>query len=287
MVLRIEDLDPQRSKPEYAEELLRDLAWLGLDWDEGPDKGGPHGPYVQSKRLERYDAALARLSEQGLLYPCYCTRKELRQAAQAPHAEDAAPVYLGTCRDLSTVRRQERDTSGRKAALRLRCPPEPVRFTDLLHGEFCVDPAAESGDFALQRGDGVHAYQLAVVVDDAEMGINLVVRGDDLLDSTPAQAALFTLLGHPAPTFLHFPLLVDETGTRLSKRHGSLELAAIRERGVRPQAVVGWLAARAGLLPEPVPVAPPELCAAFDPIMLPRQTVTVSGDITQALLSFQ
>jgi len=283
MVLRIEDLDPERSRPEYSARLLEDLAWLGLDWDEGPDRSGPHGPYVQSQRLALYDKALYDLSQRGLTYPCWCTRKELHALASAPHAADHGPVYHGACRLLDEAQRRERERSGRKPALRLRCPSQAVSFTDLLHGRLCADPSLSAGDFALRRSDGVHAYQLAVVVDDAAMGINLVVRGDDLLPSTPAQVALFRLLGAEPPRFLHVPLLVDAAGVRLSKRHGSLELARLREVGVRPQAVVGYLAWKAKLLPKPAAIRAPELLARFHLAGLPRGPVLVEDHLEREL----
>lgn len=285
MVLRVEDLDPDRSRPEYAQGLMDDLAWLGLNWDEGPDKGGPFAPYVQSLRLDRYDQALRRLAGRGLVYPCYCTRKELRAAASAPHAGEGGPIYGGACRLLEEDERKAREAAGRAPAMRLRCPAGAVSFTDLLHGRITVDPSLVSGDFALRRSDGVHAYQLAVVVDDAAMGINLVVRGDDLLPSTPAQVALFKLIGHTPPDFLHVPLLVDRQGVRLSKRHGSLELARLREAGARPEAVVGYLAWKAGLLPELRPSAAGDLLSGFDPVSLPRKPVVVEDGLEQRLLA--
>lgn len=282
MVLRVEDLDPDRCKPEYTDLLLTDLAWLGLDWDEGPDKGGPCGPYAQSQRSAIYQQALEQLSAQGLLYPCYCTRKELRQAASAPHTGESN-LYPGFCRDLTAAEQRQRETE-RSPALRLRCPGGEVTALDLLHGQVCVDPALTAGDFALRRADGIFAYQLAVVVDDGEMAIDLVVRGDDLLESTPAQAALFNLLGYPVPDFLHVPLLVDESGVRLSKRHGSLELAALRESGARPEVIVGYLAWWAGLRETPAPVRPAELVAGFDPTRLPTREIAVPDDIAERLL---
>lgn len=283
MVLRIEDLDPDRSRPAYAQGLMDDLAWLGLDWDEGPDLGGPHAPYVQSQRLALYDEALRGLAERGLVYPCFCSRKELRAAASAPHAGEESPAYGGACRFLSEAERQAKARAGRQPALRLRCSAEAVSFTDLLHGRITVDPSLAAGDFALRRSDGVHAYQLAVVVDDAAMGISLVVRGDDLLPSTPGQVALFRLLGFDPPEFLHVPLLVDGQGVRLSKRHGSLELARLREAGTRPEAVLGYLAWKAGLLPAPGRASAGDLLAGFDPARLPRSPVMVENGLESLL----
>ncbi|EPR37485.1 Glutamyl-Q tRNA(Asp) synthetase [Desulfovibrio sp. X2] len=285
MVLRMEDLDPQRSRPEFAQAILRDLSWLVLDWDEGPDKGGPHAPYVQSGRSHLYEEAVARLRAEGLVYPCYCTRKELRALASAPHAGEAGPAYPGTCAGLSEEECRAREAFGRRPALRLRCPPGEggeERFVDLARGELCLSPAG-LGDFAVRRSDHVWAYQLAVVVDDAAMGVTQVVRGEDLLDSTPGQVRLFRLLGHVPPEFLHVPLLVDEEGERLAKRHASLTLAALREAGVAPEAVVGWLGRAAGFLPAPAPCAARDLLPLFVPGLLPRGPVTVPKDILERL----
>ncbi|EGJ49546.1 tRNA glutamyl-Q(34) synthetase GluQRS [Desulfocurvibacter africanus] len=284
MVLRIEDLDPERSRPEYMAGLLEDLAWLGLDWDEGPDKGGPYEPYVQSQRLALYDEALSRLAERGLVYPCYCTRKELRTAASAPHAGEEAPLYGGACRLLGAEERRKKERAGRSPAMRLRCPAESVSFTDLLHGRITVDPALTAGDFALRRSDGVHAYQLAVVVDDGAMDINLVVRGADLLSSTPAQVALFKLLGYAPPDFLHVPLLVDSMGVRLSKRHGSLEIRRLRMNGARPEAVLGYLAWKAGLMPELRSIKTYELLEPFNPARIPSRPLKVEDDAEYMIL---
>lgn len=282
MVFRLEDLDPVRSRSEFADGLMRDLSWLGLTWDEGPDMGGPHGPYRQSERFHLYQAAAESLAARGLVYPCFCTRKELRSLASAPHAGEAGPVYPGTCSGLSPEECMTRETAGRRPALRLRCPDNSETFVDLARGELCLSPA-DLGDFALRRSDKVWAYQLAVVVDDAAMGITQVVRGDDLLDSTPRQTLLFRLLGAPVPEYLHVPLLLDEEGERLAKRHGSMTIEALRDAGVSPQAIVGWLAFAAGFLSSPAPCAPADLLPLFDPALLPRGPVVVPADLPQRL----
>lgn len=282
MIFRLEDLDPVRSRSEYAHGLMRDLTWLGLDWDEGPDVGGPHGPYVQSERFPLYQAAAEELAARGLVYPCFCTRRELRSLASAPHAGEAGPVYPGTCAGLAPAEREAREAAGRRPALRLRCPDAAVRFVDLAHGTLCLSPAVLS-DFAIRRSDMVWAYQLAVVVDDAAMGVTQVVRGLDLLDSTPRQVLLFQLLGAPVPEFLHVPLLVDGKGERLAKRHAALSLAALRAAGVAPRAVTGWLAHVAGLLPAPAPCAPGDLLPLFDPALLPGGPVPVPADLPDLL----
>jgi glutamyl-tRNA synthetase len=247
VVLRMEDIDPERSRPEFAEAAMRDLRWLGLDWDEGPDLGGAFGPYTQSQRLHLYDDAIARLTAAGRVYPCFCTRKELRELAGAPHtphtphtpmAGDGSAAYPGACRDLSPSERARKLAEGRKPALRLNCGAEAIRFRDLIAGPQEMTLVACGGDFALRRSDGVVAYQLAVVVDDAAMGITQVARGEDILTSTPRQILLQRLLGLPTPEYAHLPLVLDHAGERLAKRHGSLALAALREAGARPEVVV-------------------------------------------------
>ena len=195
MVLRIEDLDTARCPQRYARQMMEDLHWLGLDWDEGPEVGGSNGPYFQSQRTDRYQAALEQLEAQGLVYPCFCTRAELH-AASAPHREDGQVIYPGTCRNLSAAQIAERSLR-RAPALRLRVPEEEIGFTDGHLGAVRENLARACGDFLLRRSDGMFAYQLAVVVDDAAMGITEVVRGADLLDSTPRQLYLYRLLDLP------------------------------------------------------------------------------------------
>jgi glutamyl-tRNA synthetase len=313
MVLRMEDLDPDRSKDHFAREILADLAWLGLDWDEGPDKGGPYGPYRQSERREYYRSCLARLEEQGRLYPCWCTRAELRgllsrtedtgaphvgareparahaanghgsdeagiahaHVTQAPHAGETEPVYSGTCLRLPEEARAAKEALGRAPALRIKTGPERISFTDLVLGPCTQDLARECGDFVLRRSDGVHAYQLAVVADDAAQAVTEVVRGADLLDSTARQILLYRLLGWPEPSWAHVPLLVDPDGRRLSKRRGDVDLGLLRVRGVEPGAILGYLAWKAGLLDRPRQVAPHELIDGFSFSPLPHGPVTV------------
>ena len=231
LVLRMEDIDPDRSRPEYADAIIRDLRWLGLDWDEGPDAGGPAGPYVQSARMGLYADALNRLDRAGHIYPCYCTRKELRTLAGAPHVGDAGAAYPGTCRNLPPERRAELEAAGRRPCIRLRCPSQNYAFEDAVFGPFSMTLEACGGDFALRRSDGVIAYQLAVVVDDGLMGITQVVRGEDLLVSTPRQLALFDLLGYPRPAYMHLPLLCDPEGERLAKRHAEPHVGLPAGRG--------------------------------------------------------
>lgn len=280
LVLRMEDIDPARSRDAYADAILRDLHWLGLDWDEGPDVGGPCGPYVQSRRLPLYEEALRRLSAAGHTYPCYCTRKELRTLAGAPHVGDMGAAYPGTCRNLAPAQRAALEAAGRRSCTRLRCAEKTYVFEDALRGTIALTPEDCGGDFALRRSDGVIAYQLAVVVDDGLMGVTQVVRGDDLLVSTPRQLALFDLLGFPPPSYMHLPLLCDAEGERLAKRHQSLTLAALRDAGISPEVVVAYLSQKAGLLDAPAPLHPRDLLPAFRPARLralPRR-VTIEAD---------
>ena len=278
-VLRIEDLDPQRSRTEYARQIEDDLGWLGLDWDEGGlDAAGPAGPYRQSLRSEIYEEALAKLKATGLTYPCYCTRADI-MATQAPHESDGRVVYAGTCRP---PRLQNKDNSGCNAgemqperserATRLWVPDETIRFTDRLYGPQNVNLAEHCGDFILRRADGAWAYQLAVVVDDAAMGITEVVRGSDLLLSSAQQIYLYRLLGLPAPEFAHVPLLCNAEGRRLSKRDLSMSMEEIRKEA-SPSHVVGYLAYIAGLLPEPFPISAEGLLPLFSWSALPRKEV--------------
>jgi glutamyl-tRNA synthetase len=258
-VLRIEDLDPQRSKPEHERRQLDDLRWLGLDWDEGPDVGGPHGPYRQSQRHDLYEQALARLDT----YPCTCTRRELRETASAPHGIE--PVYPGTCR--AGPRNPERP-----ASLRWRAPAGEICFDDRIFGRQCQDVAVAVGDFVLYRHDGAWAYQLAVVVDDAAMQVTHVLRGADLLDSTARQIALARALGLPIPSHAHVPLVVGPDGEKLSKRHGAPDLSDLRERGVDPRIVVAALARSSGLIGKDVErVRADELIAGFDLATIGRE----------------
>lgn len=280
-VLRIEDLDPPRVIPGAAERILEDLRWLGLEWDEGPDVGGPCGPYVQSERTERYEAALARLAADGHLFPCWCSRTEVLRASAAPHgATDEGPRYPGTCRELGEAERAARAQRGRQSALRLRVPKTPIALDDAVFGAIAQDVAQAVGDFVLRRADGLYAYQLAVVVDDLEMGIGEIVRGDDLLDSTPRQLLLRRLLGGSPtsePQLAHVPLVLGPDGTRLSKRHGAIGVRALRAAGHGREQVVGWLGATLGLCPWGTRATPQELLPGFHFARLPRAPTVWAG----------
>jgi glutamyl-tRNA synthetase len=259
-LLRFEDLDTGRVRPACADEQARSLAWLGLDWDGEP--------VAQSARIEHYERALASLDE--VLYACFCSRADVRRAASAPHGPDG-PLYTGLCRDLTASEREERRSLGRQPSLRVRMQGT-VEFRDDLAGPQRETLEDTSGDIVLRRSDGVVAYQLAVVVDDADQGVTHVVRGADLLDSTARQLRLYELLGlDPVPGYAHVPLLLGPDGQRLAKRHGAVGLAELRARGADPRALVGWLAHSAGLLERPEPRAPGGLVDHFDPAALPRE----------------
>jgi glutamyl-tRNA synthetase len=247
-VLRIEDLDRPRVHPGAIDRMLYDLRWLGLDWDEGPDIGGPHAPYTQSERHDIYTHYLQLLADKGLIYPCYCSRAEIARAASAPHG-DEGPRYPGTCRHLTQAQRREHEKNNRRPSLRFQVDVEcTVSFTDLLVGPTEQQVQQTIGDFIVCRSDGIFAYQFAVVVDDALMRINLVVRGADLLQSTARQILLYEALGFPVPTFAHVPLLLDEHGKRFSKRTQSAGLEPLRAAGATPEQVVGQMAAECGLV---------------------------------------
>jgi glutamyl-tRNA synthetase len=275
MVLRIEDLDAARIVAGAEQQIIDELAWLGLDWDEGPDVGGPSAPYRQSERGALYEAAVERLLAGGQAFACSCSRADVARAANAPHGEDG-PRYPGTCRDLDPAAVAARAAaSGRRPTIRFRGSGRCRPFTDLLHGD--VDPLGPEGldDFVIRRGDGGAAYQLAVVVDDAAMGITEVVRGDDLLSSTPRQLAIYEALALPPPHFAHVPLVLSPGGERLAKRTRPQALADLRRLGITPEAVTGALAASAGLCPPGKPVRPADLVPRFLLDRVARNAVTV------------
>ena len=266
MLLRIEDLDPDRSKAEYIDFLRRDLEWLGLDWDEEMP--------LQSTRNGIYQTYFDRLNT----YPCYCSRSELHTAS-APHASDGKWIYAGTCRNLTP---EERAAKGRTPAWRVRVPEETVRFTDGVFGEYTENLASDCGDFILRRSDGVFAYQLAVVCDDALGGVTEVVRGCDLLSSTPRQLWLYRQLGFTTPRFFHVPLLIAADGKRLSKRERSLDMAHLRHR-CRPEEILGELAFAAGITAKNEPVSARELVPLFSFDRLPRENIHLTADFCDFL----
>jgi glutamyl-tRNA synthetase len=250
LVLRNEDLDSTRFKMEFVPAMMEDLRWFGFEWQESPDCGGPFAPYNQSERMEVYRAALEKLRAGGFIYPCTCSRKDIRSAGRAPHAEDDEVIYPGTCRTKSEVRSQKSEVGALASsfrppasALRFRVPDgETISFVDGNCGEQRFVAGKDFGDFVVWRGDGVPAYQLACVADDAAMQITEVVRGADLLVSTARQILIYRALGLPPPAFYHCPLWLDESGVRLAKRHDALSLRALRARGETPESLrKNWL----------------------------------------------
>lgn len=267
LILRMDDLDPERSRAEYAEAAIEDLRWMGIRWQEGPDKGGEQGPYLQSKRQAHYEAALHKLIRRGFVYPCRCSRRDLAQSALAPHESrsshgmascgsalrgsalrgmepDDEPIYPGTCRTFDVELAQlPGPTSVRllpqNVNWRFRVPDGvPVEFVDLNLGPQRFVAGVDFGDFLVWRRDNVPSYQLASTVDDGMMEISEVVRGADLLKSTARQILLFRALGYPAPNWFHCELVVDHNGRRLAKRHDALALRALRQRGLTPMNIL-------------------------------------------------
>ncbi len=261
VVMRIEDLDPPREKPGAADAFLRDHEWLGLDWDEGP--------VYQSARGELYEDALARLAAAGATYPCTCSRKEIELASRG-EAADGGPTYPGTCRARSAH-------PERPAAIRFRLDDPAPGFDDAIAGPIAA--GLPCGDFVLRRADGLFAYHLAVVVDDLAMGITEVVRGRDLLASTPRHVALVHALGGVPPAYAHVPLLLGPSGEKLAKRLSSLGVAAYREAGVPPERLLGSLAASLGLLPRAEPVRAADLVRALDLRALDLAPSAVPADL--------
>lgn len=251
-LLRIEDLDPGRCPRRLALQAMDDLRFLGLVWDEEP--------LWQSERTDVYRRYAARLQDKGLLYPCFCSRAELH-AGFAPNLGDVNPVYSGRCARLTPEVAAQRSLT-RRPALRLRVPDERIGFTDGLMGPYEEDLPVQCGDFILRRADGIFAYQLAVVADDAESGVTEVVRGRDILSSTPRQILLQRLLGFETPSYIHIPLLTDSEGRRLAKRDGDISLSALSRRFTRAE-ILGMLAASCALIEEPRPVELSELLKGF------------------------
>ncbi len=267
VLLRLEDLDKPRCPERYAQGVMADFAWLGLDWD--------NEPVWQSQRDGFYQNCLTRLAEQGLVYPCYCSRKELHAVTEASAPHGAAPVYPGTCRGLTADQCAALTAQGRRPALRSRVPHREYSFLDGLQGPYSSDLSAACGDFILRRSDGLFAYQLAVVADDGAMGVTQVVRGRDLLPSTPQQLWLQDCLGLPHPAYYHVPLLLAADGRRLSKREGDLSIRALSKQYSPPE-LVGQLACWAGLLDWPRPATPKNLVGEFDWTRVRKEDVVVA-----------
>jgi nondiscriminating glutamyl-tRNA synthetase len=241
MVLRIEDTDVERSEARFEDQLIADLKWLGLNWDEGPDVGGSYGPYRQSERLDIYREHAERLLREGKAYLCFCTEEDLERERQRAHAEHRQPIYSGKCRAIDPAEGQQRRAFGEACAVRLRIPEHPIRFHDIVHGpvEFSNEVVS---DPIILRSSGMPVYNYVVVIDDALMKISHVIRGDDHLSNTPKQVALYEALGWPVPEFAHLSTILGSDRERLSKRHGATSIANFREMGVLPEALVNYLA---------------------------------------------
>jgi glutamyl-tRNA synthetase len=266
VILRIEDLDSSRVRADSIATALADLRWLGLDWDEGPDVGGPCAPYTQSERLPLYEEALNLLIASESVYPCTCTRADIERAALAPHAEDEGPIYPGTC-----AHRSASDACAlgdQPFAWRFRVPAGPISWNDLYLGRVELDPSLMGGDFIVARHSVGYSYQLAVVADDAAMGISQVIRGIDLVPSTPRQILLYGVLGLRVPAFGHVALAVDADGRRLAKRDGSLKLATLRTAGVDPGLLVGALVHSCGWSDSAFVMTPRTAIDRYDPVRL-------------------
>ena len=257
LIFRMEDLDPARSKAEYIAALADDLRWLGLDWD----RGWPDPAYAQSRRTALYEEAFRQLEARALVYPCWCSRAERLAAASAPRPDEAEADSGCRCARLSRIEREAMLRSSRTPAWKLRCPDEMIRITDGHYGLYVQNPARDAGDCIIRRADGVFAYQLAVSVDDMQMGITRVVRGRDLLSSSPRQRWLIETLGGRAPDYCHGPLIIDGEG-KLSKRLSSLSTRQLRQE-ITPEALVGRLAHLCGLIERDEAVSPRELLSVF------------------------
>jgi len=240
VVLRIEDTDVERSEARFEDQLIADLKWLGLDWDEGPDLGGPYAPYRQSDRLGIYREHAERLVNEGKAYLCFCTEAELQKERERAQAEHRQPIYSGKCRAIDPAETRQRRKGGESCAIRLRIPEHPIRFHDIVHRDVEFSNEVVSDPIIL-RSNGMPVYNYVVVIDDALMKITHVIRGDDHLSNTPKQVVLYEALGWPVPEFAHLSTILGSDRERLSKRHGATSIANFREMGVLPEALVNYL----------------------------------------------
>jgi glutamyl-tRNA synthetase len=271
LILRLEDIDSPRIKPGAAQQAYADLAWLGLDWDEGP--------VVQTERLPLHESALQTLREKDLVYPCTCTRRDIELAASAPHAEHEGPAYPGTC----SHRHADSLTAlaNQQYAWRFRAGDGFVEYIDGFRGEMRLSCQEIGGDFVVWKSAGTPAYQLAVVVDDADLGVTEVIRGDDLVPSTPRQLLLYQALGRAAPRFIHVPLVVGPDGRRLAKRHGDTRLSTLRARGVSAAAILGLLAWSCGWIERVEPISVRELLPLYRLDAIPREPFVLEAGLLE------
>lgn len=284
VVLRMEDIDSPRIKPGAAQQAIDDLCWLGLDWDEGPDIGGPHAPYVQTERSESYQAALNLLKSAEQVYPCTCTRSDISAAASAPHAGQEGPHYPGTCAHRSVKDAEELSSRGQPFAWRFRTTSSRHELHDRIAGKLSCNVHEELGDFVVYKSDGSPAYQLAVVVDDLAMGVTEVLRGDDLLPSAFRQLDLYRFFQATPPEFAHVPLVIGEDGRRLAKRHGDTRISLLREQGAPAARFVGFLAWSLGLRSAANHVMPTDLLADFHFDQLPSGPFVFTNAMLHELL---
>jgi glutamyl-tRNA synthetase len=305
VILRIEDIDSPRVKPWAVQQAIDDLRWLGLDWDEGPLVPSPpsagervraRGPaseetatpprrYIQTQRLDLYRTALEVLQRRELVYPCTCTRSDIESAASAPHAGQEGPVYPGTCHHRTVADAEALGEQPFAWRFRLSAARDVVSYSDLLAGPQSCRVADELGDFVVAKSDGSPAYQLAVVVDDHEMGITEVVRGDDLIPSTFRQLALYNAFGWEPPQFAHVPLVIGPDGRRLAKRHGDTRISVLRDAGVPAERFVGFLASTCGLQPSQAPITARDLIDRFDWQRVPHEPLVFTPAMWDALLA--
>jgi glutamyl-tRNA synthetase len=286
LILRMEDIDSPRIKPATAQQAIDDLRWLGLDWDEGPDVGGPNEPYVQTERIERFLAALAQLKSAEQVYPCTCTRTDVAAAASAPHVGQEGPRYPGTCSLRRVADAPDLIRKGQPFVWRFRTSAVGHELQDLAAGTRTCNVHEELGDFVVFKSDGSPAYQLAVVVDDLAMGVTEVLRGDDLLPSAFRQLELYRFFNSPSPAFAHVPLVIGEDGRRLAKRHGDTRLSLLREKNVPAERLVGLLAWSTGLRSTKEPMTPRELLADFSLGKVPKQPFVFTAEMLRELQSY-
>ena len=257
-ILRIDDLDLPRNQPGSMEQIIDDLRWLGLDWDEGPDIGGPHGPYLQSNRIQHYQAFFLQLQDQNQVFPCICSRKDVQQSPSAPNSGQLETIYPGTCRPSDNASKQG-TPHNKPVSWRFLTRNIKIAWQDNVSQPATIELDKTTGDFVIKRKDGLYAYQFASVVDDGLMGITDIVRGADLIDSMPRQLALFDALQFSRPRFLHAPLMKDNLGRRMAKRDGSDSLEQWKSRDRAPERLIGELASSCGLWPTSRPVSCQEL----------------------------